>query len=213
MKMPVPSRRTNIALAWLVGITILCLGAWLIGKVATLGEANTSLQEQDRQSRTDREALRETAESLSESLASDRLDITALREQIRQLGEEPVVQPDRPTVPGRLIVIPGPRGESCIEEIGYPRCRGAEGTDGSSGVDGTPGANGTDGAQGPPGPAGSKGDPGPPGKDGGAGTAQPGSYSCGEGQYLNGITIAADGGVTLACQPLPTFPGNPGGQQ
>lgn len=209
IKAPVPSRRSIIILAWFVGVLALLLIVWLFGKVATLGEANQQFEERDQQSLEDRRIL-------AERLDREEAALGALAEQLRQLGEDPVVEPVNPPDPGRLVIIPGPkgdRGQSCIEEIGFPRCRGAEGDDGTSGLDGAPGTNGADGAQGPPGPAGPKGDPGAPGKDGAPGTAQPGSYSCGEGQYLNGITIAADGSVTLACQPLPTFPGNPGGQE
>lgn len=90
----------------------------------------------------------------------------ALAEQLRQLGEQPAVEPDDPPEPGQVVVVSGPRGErgeSCIEEIGYPRCRGAAGDDGSSG---TPGTAGEDGADGAPGPKGDKGDPGADGRDG-----------------------------------------------
>lgn len=216
MKIPVPSRRANIALAWVMVLVLIVFGAWLIGKVVTLGQENHSLEEQDRQSRSDRAQLRDDVEA-------DRLALEALREQIRQLGEEPVVEPEDVPDDARVVVAPGPKGDrgaSCIEELGFNRCRGDEGKGGSDGADGDPGSdgiNGQDGAPGAPGapgakgetgPKGDKGDPGERGPAGPPGTAQPGSYACPSGQYLEGFTISTDGTVSLTCQPLPVFPGN-----
>lgn len=217
MKLPVPSRRANIVLAWVLALALIVFGAWLIGKVVTLGEENHHLEEQDRQSRADRAKLFDEVES-------DKVAIEALREQLKQLGEKPVVEPDDVPDGSRIVVVPGPRGLSCIEDVGLTACRGPSGqpgkpgADGSDGVDGTDGLNGQDGApgaKGDPGPKGEKGDPGergPAGADGAPGTARPGSYACPSGQYLDGFTIGADGTVSLSCQPVPTFPGNSGGQ-
>lgn len=101
----------------------------------------------------------------------------ALAEQLRQLGQQPAVEPDHPPEPGQVVVVPGPQGErgaSCIEEIGYPRCRGAAGDDSTipgpagddSTVPGPKGEKGDTGERGPEGPAGPAGAPGAPGADG-----------------------------------------------
>lgn len=122
-------------------------------------------EEQDRQSRADREQIREL-------LAQEATARKALEEQLKQLGQQPVIEPDDVPEDAEVVVIPGEqgpkgdRGESCIEEIGYPRCRGAEGESGSDGADGAAGLDGADGADGAPGPKGDKGDPGADGKDG-----------------------------------------------
>jgi type II secretory pathway pseudopilin PulG len=104
-------------------------------------------------------------------------------------------------------------------------CKGPEGTAGTDGTNGTDGLPGETGATGPPptdaqildavttycsihagcqGPAGQDGTNGTDGKDG---SVVPGDYQCGTGFYLEGFTVAADGTVTLNCQP--NFP--PGG--
>lgn len=159
MKTPVPSRRAIAILAWIVIVVVLLALVWLAGRVTSLGEENRQFAERDEQSLEDRRAL------------ADRLDreeaaLLALTEQLRQLGQKPVVEPSDPPEPGQVVVVPGPKGDrgaSCIEEIGYPRCRGAAGEDGSSGSPGIDGQDGTDGA---PGPKGDKGDDGADGKDG-----------------------------------------------
>lgn len=211
MKMPVPSRRVNIVLAWLAVLVALALGAWLVVKVASLGEENHQLVEQDRQSRADR------AELFAE-VKGDKRDIAALREQLRQLGEKPVVQPQGGPDDSGIVVVPGPRGASCIEEIGYVRCRGAKGTAGGQGpagrtgavgATGAPGSQGPQGDAGPAGPQGPVGPTGPQGPKGDPGTAKPGAYLCPEGQAQRGWSVAEDGTVTYECVPL--NPGNPGG--
>lgn len=75
----------------------------------------------------------------------------------------------------------GPAGLSCTAEIGLEECRGPVGPTG------------------PPGPAGPAGPAGPPGP---AGTANPGTYSCSDGEYVRGFTVGEGGNVTLDCQPL-----------
>lgn len=117
---------------------------------------------------------------------------------------------------------------------------GEVGVAGPAGKDGATGATGPTGPQGPPpsddqvaaavrfycashddctGPAGEKGDAGPkgdtgatgqPGPAGKDGTAQPGTYSCPDGDYMTGFTVAADGSVTVSC--AAGFPGNASGQ-
>lgn len=164
MKTPVPSRRVNIALAWTVGIVVLALGAWLVGKVSTLGEENHRFEQRDQQSIEDRRDLRERVEGYETVLA-------ALTEQLRQLGEKPVVEPEDPPEPGQIIPIPGPRGPSCIEEIGLQPCRGDEGRSGQPGSEGEPGEPGVPGTPGEQGPKGEKGDTGERGPEGPAGPA------------------------------------------
>lgn len=215
MKVPVPSARGVVILAWITVLAAIAFGVWLVGQVVTLGDENHRFEERDRQSIADRRELRA-------SLLEDRAKLRALELQVRGLGEDPVVEPDD-DAPDRLVLIPGPRGESCIEELGFPMCRGAqgpasrvpgpEGADGADGQDGTDGATGPTGPTGPAGPAGPKGDKGDPGERGPAGpagTAQPGTYACPAGEALTSITIAADGAVSITC--APTHPGAPGQQ-
>lgn len=204
-------RRTGTFVVVLtVAVLLLCIWA-----VMWLSAENDKLEDQDRQSRADRSQLREDIEA-------DRLDLRLLREQLLQLGEKPVVAPEDVPEGADVVVIPGQkgdRGESCIEEIGYPRCRGVEGNEGSDGSAGAAGAScvaelGLDACRGPKGdtgPAGPAGAPGADGKDGAPGTAQPGTYACPEGEYMTGFGVAADGSVALTCQPF--IPGNSGGTQ
>lgn len=93
-------------------------------------------------------------------------------------------------------------------------CQGAPGADGRDGADSTvPGPQGEKGepgqdstVPGPPGPQGAPGEPGPdstvPGPRGEPGTAKPGTYTCSDGEYVGGFTVADGGGVTLACRAL-----------
>lgn len=81
---------------------------------------------------------------------------------------------------------------------GEPGADGADGTDGKDGADGLPGKDGLDGAPGKDGLPGADGPQGPPG------TARPGTYTCPEGQFTTGFTIADDGAVTLTCADLLT---------
>lgn len=81
------------------------------------------------------------------------------------------------TVPGPRGA-DGPPGPGCVEEVGLAQCQGPKGEQGEPGQDGSNGA---------------------PGVNGQDGTAQPGSYSCPEGQTMTGFTITAGGGVVLDC--------------
>lgn len=201
MKTPVPSRRAIAVLAWIVIIVVLLALVWLAGRVVSLGEENRQFAERDEQSLEDRRTL------------ADRLDreeaaLTALAEQLRQLGEQPVVEPTDPPDPGQIVVVPGPkgdRGESCIEEIGYPRCRGAEGAEGSDG------AAGLDGADGAPGPKGDTGERGPQGEQGPAGPAGADgrgiqSVTCEGGQF---VVTYTDGTTQTVAGSSCVGPGNP----
>lgn len=136
----------------------------------------------------------------------------ALEQQLRQLGEQPVVVPD--DVDDAPIVITGQKGDrgpSCIEEIGYPRCRGAAGDDGANGSGGSVGASCVAelGLEACRGPAGADGKNGTDGKDGAPGTDGRGikDAQCGpDGRwaitYTDGTT--SDGGNCLVA------PGNSG---
>jgi hypothetical protein len=55
------------------------------------------------------------------------------------------------------------------------------------------------------GPQGDAGVDGKDGADGRPGTAKPGTYSCPDGEYVGGFTVADDGAVTLSCR-APTPP-------
>lgn len=205
MKTPVPSRRVIAILAWLVIIAVLLALVYLVGKVTTLGEENRGFEQRDEQSLADRADLRDR-------LNREEAALQALAEQLRQSGQRPVVEPGKPPEVGQLVVIPGPkgdRGESCIEEIGYPRCRGAQGD--ASTVPGPAGADSNiPGPKGDKGDQGDRGPEGPAGPAGPSGTAQPGNYSCPDGYYQQGFSVSGDGTVSLTCQPLPAFPGNSG---
>lgn len=196
-------------------VAVLLVAVWA---VLWLAHENDILDERDRQSLSDREDLRR-------DLNAEQAAREALEEQIRQLGERPVVEPEDVPDDAQVVIVPGPRGPSCIEAIGYARCRGDRGPGGREGDAGTPGrpgepgatgATGQPGAKGDRGDVGPKGDTGPQGERGPAGapgTAQPGSYACPSGQYVEGFSVGADGAVSLTCQPAPVFPGNPGGTQ
>ncbi|UIU47053.1 collagen-like protein [Microcystis phage MinS1] len=82
---------------------------------------------------------------------------------------------------------PGPAGPSCVDELGIDACRGPAGPSGPQGESIT----GPRGPEGPPGPAGT------------SGTAQPGTYTCPDGQYVAGFAVGDAGGVTLDCRDLP----------
>lgn len=198
--------RVTVVTVVVVSVAVLVLCIWA---VMWLSHENAQFEERDRESIADRKALRGR-------LDQDEAAIEALTEQLRLLGEKPVVSPEDVPDGADVVVIPGPqgpRGYSCVEELGYPRCRGDEG---ASGIDGAPGRDGTDGLDGangatgpmgPPGPAGPQGEPGAPGKDGRDGvdgrdgTAQPGTYSCPEGEHMTGFGVAEGGAVTVYCAP------------
>ena len=202
MKAPVPSRRAIVALAWLVAVVVLLALVWLAGRVASLDEENRGFEKRDEQSLADRRAL-------AERLDREEAAMQALAEQLRQLGEKPVVEPSDPPEPGQIVPIPGPRGLSCIEEIGYPRCRGDQGRAGAGGADGndgTPGADGKDGVDGKDGAPGADGRDGVDGKDGrGIEDAKCGDDGRWTLWWTDGTT--SDGGPCLIA------PGNSGAKQ
>lgn len=195
--------RYTVASVVVLAVAVLVLCIWA---VMWLSHENARFEERDRESLSDRRALRER-------LDKDEAAIQALNEQLRQLGEKPVVQPEDVPQGTDVVVIPGPKGDrgpSCIEELGYPRCRGDEGASGSDGRPGMPGRDGANGADGEDGAPGPRGEPGAPGRDGRDGvdgvdgrdgTARPGTYSCPEGEHMTGFDVAEDGAVTVYCAP------------
>jgi hypothetical protein len=137
----------------------------------------------------------------------------------------PVVIPGIPG-PRGFSGAPGPRGPTGLPGATGPRgprgVDGAPGPVGENGPTGPPGSTGprgdkgdtgATGPQGEQGPKGETGDRGPVGADGPAGadgatgaqgpagTTLPGTYTCPDAQTLHGFTVAADGSVTLDCQP------------
>lgn len=145
-------------------IVILALG-WMI------------YSERRRAEEADAASVRDRAE-LRAQVDAQKAASKALAEQIRQLGQQPVIEPPESGDAPRIVVIPGPRGlrgPSCIEELGYPRCRGDKGE--ASKVPGPPGSAGSDGTDGLAGPRGKscieelgiqecRGEPGKDGRDG-----------------------------------------------
>lgn len=162
---------------------------------------------------------RQKREAVERKLKDQETKNAVLAEQVRGLGEVPAVEPDDPPASGRVIVVPGvvgPRGASCIEEIGYPRCRGPQGGTGKAGAPGIPGtpgepgASGEDGAAGEKGERGEKGDKGDRGEQGPQGEPGRGvqSTDCVDGQlvttYTDGTTQPVAGS---SCVTTPTTPG------
>lgn len=92
----------------------------------------------------------------------------------------------------------GPRGRT-----GQPGSNGTNGEPGQPGIDGENGQDGEPGPPGPPGPPGQPGEDGADGTRGPQGTAQPGTYQCGEGEYVRGFTVEEGGSVILDCEPVP----------
>lgn len=197
------------AFKFAAAVVAVAVGAWVIAFVLGLA-ANQN------ESSRDRADLRKQLGQATAQLDRQGKALDDANARLIQLGEEPVQQPaERPSVPS---VLQGRRGLSCVEELGYPLCRGPKGgtgdhgkpgTDGATGLDGEPGANGADGApgkngaDGKDGAQGPQGEPGPAGPAGPAGTALPGNYACPDGQYLNGFAISGDGSVSLSCQTVP----------
>lgn len=213
MRAPVPSRRTVIVLAWIAVVVVLLLVVWLAARVLTLSDAVGEAEERATSSALDRRDLRGLLEQQGTALddANDKLV---------QLGEDPVESPPV-TIPTPTLPLQGPQGPRGL--MGPRGVPGDDGDDGRKGTDGTTGQVGTAGAtgpQGPQGPAGEKGEKGdtgpagpsgPAGPPGPAGTITPGSASCPAGEYATGITVAADGSLSLACAPVLQLPG--GGPQ
>lgn len=159
---------------WIARLTGLALLAAVLASVGYFMLANAG-------------ARAERIELISQ-LDGERAKVDALYEQLRSLGEDPVVEPGKPT-PGAE----GPQGPTGPQGVpgvdGRPPSAadvlsavnaycasvgGCRGTDGQPGTPGKPGADGQPGApgesvagpQGPAGPAGPQGDAGPAGPQG-----------------------------------------------
>lgn len=206
-------------LKWAAVALVVLVGAWMVTSVLTLA-AN------QRESIEDRERLANSVLELQAALED-------ANRKLAQLGQAPVATPDVPEVDEPVVGPAGERGPMGLTgpqgergpagppgPAGSPGPQGVPGEDGRPGEVGPPGPVGPAGPRGEPGPAGPRGeqgpkgepgDPGPagpqgePGPQGPAGTAQAGSYSCGDGEVLTGFTVHNDGAVTVACRPA--FPG------
>lgn len=166
---------------------------------------------------------------LTEQVNIANRDVDQLARQVQSLGGEPVVDPEAPPE-DEPVLIPGPPGEDGLPGLpGLDGLDGADGKDGRNGQDGadstTVGPRGPRGetglscvddlglaaCRGPQGPVGATGAPGadstvpgpqgPQGPAGPAGTANPGTYTCPDGEVAQGFTIGEAGGVTLLCVP------------
>lgn len=193
-------------------VVAVLVGAWLIASVLQVAAGQ-------RESREDRAHLADQVEALELQASANAAALEEANRRLRRAGQTPVTEPDHP-VDEPIVVIPGPQGDrgprgfSCIEEIGYPRCRGTSGVDGNAGDPGSDGQDGAPGPAGPQGPAGPAGPAGAPGKDGVDGKDGRGvqSLSCEAGTvvvtYTDNTTHTVDG---WSC--LPPTPGNSGGPQ
>lgn len=191
--------RARIALrvVWaLVGLLALALLVALVVASVRLNGQNDDLADRVDQSDAQREAI-------EDKLADQAAAAEALELQLRRLGEDPIVVPEN--VPDAPLLIEGPRGLSCIEEIGYARCRGDEGRPGDEGTEGDAGTDGVDGQPGTDGKDGVDGAPGKDGVDGKDGRGIDKTYCNDAGRweitYSDGTT--EDGGVCRVA------PGNP----
>lgn len=210
--MPKPSQRRRRIALWAVWCAV---GALAIGLLITvtiavlrLGDDNDRLAEKVAASQADRTDLRHLVEQQGTALDD-------ANRRLVELGAEPVAPP-----PAALPSSPlqGPRGFPGPQGPRGPKGdrgnAGADGNAGSAGATGQAGSNGEAGAkgdQGPAGPQGDRGPEGPAGPQGPPGTALPGTYSCPDGEYLRGFTVAPDGSVNLICAPVAQLPtgGNP----
>lgn len=163
-------------------VAVLLVAVWA---VLWLAHENDILDERDRQSLSDREDLRR-------DLTAEQLAREALEQQIRGLGERPVVEPEDVPDDAQVVVVPGPkgdkgdRGDSCIEALGFNRCRGDQGQGGEDGSDGSDGQDGADSNV--PGPVGPKGDLGPKGDKGDKGDAGERGPAGADGRGIQSVT-------------------------
>lgn len=195
------------------GVVILlaaCLLGWVLYQVGSL----VAITQESREDRADlRSQLRDAVEAAEQRDAA----LKALARQIRQRGDEPVVDPedlpDDPVGPAPLIVegppgktgLPGeqgpqgPKGDAGDDGQSIPGDRGEAGSDGAPGAAGPAGSPGERGEQGPRGEVGPMGPQGPQGP---AGAVTPGTYVC-EAGFVTGFVVTADGTITLDCAVLP----------
>ncbi|MEQ7847707.1 hypothetical protein [Nocardioides kribbensis] len=194
----------KVAYVLIIGLGFTVVVVWLVSLAGRVGEAEQNLS---------------TSQAQSQALA----------DQVEALGGEPVVDPEAPPA-DEPALIPGPPGEDGLPGLpGLDGLNGTDGKDGRNGQDGadstTVGPRGPRGetglscvddlglaaCRGPQGPVGATGAPGadstvpgpqgPQGPAGPAGTANPGTYTCPDGEVAQGFTIGEAGGVTLLCVP------------
>lgn len=192
---------------WAAAVAAVLLGAWLIASVVQIAASQQA-------SREDRARLAAEVDQLEDQADANAAALEVANDRLRRAGKQPVEEPeDGEPLPEVIEGEPGargPRGQSCIEEIGRAACRGDQGAAGSAGSDGRAGTDGEDGADGatgekgeagdvgpmgPAGPAGPQGERGPAGQDA---TLPTGTAGCPEGQYVVAVTLTADG-LTVAC--------------
>lgn len=187
VNLPVPSARA-VWVTWALVVVVIA------ATLTVLSFKVVDLATQNRASDEDRADLRERLVQARSDLDDYEATSDLLTAQIEALGEEPVVEPERPTSRANLYVpVPGPRGP-----VGKPGRDGEDGADGAPGEDGI-GAAGADGAQGPagpPGPAGPAGKDGANGKDG-RGIA---SMACTGGMPPMTITVTYTDGTSQTIQ-------------
>lgn len=195
-RLPVPTRRALVIGAWIVGMAVIALIAYLLSTVIHL-TSNDTLSVADR---TD----------LRQELTDQQTKTEVLATQLEALGETPAVAPDTKLEPGRIQYVPvngkpgatGPRGpagangrtpDAVPGPAGKAGASGAAGESiaGPAGPAGKDGTNGSDGKEGPQGPT------GPAGKDGrGIADAQCGDDGRWTISYTDGTT--SDGGQCRA---------------
>lgn len=213
-----PRRGTRAATAALALVVVGLIGLWLLWGGEKDGRVDAEGQRDQQAAVTVSLAsqLVEVCDDPTEPLAAE-LRERGVCDDAAQAAEDAANGdvPDPIVIPGPAGP-PGPRGPQ-----GEPGPPGPAGQDGADGKRGPRGFTGIDGAPGPPGPTGAEGSDGTDGSDGNdgqngqtgatgpqgeqgpvgpAGTAQPGTYTCPDGQYLAGFTVAGDGAVTLDCR-------------
>lgn len=157
-RVPVPTHRTLVVLAWAVVLATVGLVAFLVITVFRLMGA-------DDFSLADRADIRDEVDTIRAEAADDRAAREALTAQVESLGETPVVQPGA-TLPPNLRFIPVPGEDGSDGDDGGDGTDGTDGTDGGDGTDGEPGGPGADGIDGQDGTDGTDGEDGTDGRDG-----------------------------------------------
>ncbi len=217
-RLPVPSDRALKLLGAIVALAlVLALAGGTLAFLTLsqkLSEADSRLDKADE----DRSSLQSQATQQTEGIEKITDALGSANQRLADAGEPTVPIPEAAE---EVVGVPGPQGAP--GDRGPRGFTGDEGGTGSSGSDGSDGSDSTvpgprglrgfpgpastvPGPQGPPGPAGAdstipgpQGPVGPQGERGPTGTAQPGAYSCAEGQYVTGFSVGDAGGVTLMC--------------
>lgn len=202
--------------AWWMGFAVAVLMVGFIAGWAAARQANNEKNEAKANEAVAQINYADVKQYVSDACDFGRADACRMLDSLNA-EEETVVPP----IEGNDYCESNP--ELCRGPRGFPGFDGADGRDGRDGTDGRDGKNGRRGVEGEigdpgpqgfagePGPQGPQGPPGEPGSEGPAGKdgtngqgIQPGTYNCGEGEYLRGITIGPEGGVTPNCAVIPT---------